>query len=69
MHDNERAKYLDKKNKLIGQVNMIAEARKSFLNNINKIRILTNDLQDELFSDDPCLKLFEMKNINILVDE
>ena len=48
---------------------MIAEARKSFLNNINKIHILTNDLQDELFSDDPCLKLSEMKNINILIDE
>ena len=69
LHDNERAKYLDKKNKLIDQVNMIAEARKSFLNNINKIRILTNDLQDELFSDVPWLKLLEMKKINILVDE
>ena len=48
---------------------MIVEASKAFLNNINKIRTLTNDLQDELFSDDPWLKLFEMNKINALVDE
>ena len=45
--------------KLIDQVNMIVEASKGFLNNINKICTFRNDLQDEIFSNDPRLKLFE----------
>ena len=48
---------------------MIVEASKGFLNNINKKCTFTNDLQDEIFSNDPQLKLFEMNNINVLVDE
>ena len=48
---------------------MIVEASKGFLNNINKKCTFTNDLQDEIFSNDPRLKLFEMNNINVLVDE
>ena len=48
---------------------MIAEASKGFLNNINKIRTLTNDLQDEILSNGPWLKLFEMNKINVLPDE
>ena len=69
--DNEASDNKEKSSvqKLIDQVNMIVEASKAFLNNINKIRTLTNDLQDELFSDDPWLKLFEMNKINALVDE
>ena len=55
--------------KLIDQVNMIVEASKGFLNNIDKIRTFTNDLQGDIFSNDLRLKLFEMNKINVLVDE
>ena len=48
---------------------MIVEASKGFLNNINKIHTFTNDLQDEIFSNDPRVKLIEMKKINALADE
>ena len=55
--------------KLIDQLNMIVEASKCISNNINKIRILIDDLRDEIFSDDPRLKLFELNRINALADE
>ena len=69
--DNEACDNEEKSSdqKLIDQLNMIVEARKGFLNNINKIRTFTSDLQDDIFSNDPRLKLFEMNKINVLVDE
>ena len=41
-------KAYDKINKLTDQVNLIAEVRKGFLNNIKKICILMNELEDEI---------------------
>ena len=53
--DNEPCDNKEKSSdqKLIYQVNKIVETSKGFLNNINKIRTFTNDLQDEIFSNDP----------------
>ena len=48
---------------------MIVEASKCISNNINKIRIIIDDLRDEIFSGDPRLKLFELNRINALTDE
>ena len=69
--DNEPIDNKEKSNnqKLIDQVNMVFEARKGFLNNIDKMSILKDDLQDEIFSDDPQLMLFELNQINKLADE
>ena len=64
---NNKEKFSDLK--LINQVNMIFEARKGFLNNISKMHILIDDLQDETFSDGPQLMLFELNKINALADE
>ena len=65
-YDNERLKYLEKTNKLIDQVNLLAKVRKGFLDNINEIYILMNELQDEIYSDDSWLRLLEINKINAL---
>ena len=69
--DNEACDNEEKSSdqKLTDQLNMIVEASKCMSNNINKIRILIDDLRDEIFSDDPRLKLFELNRINALADE
>ena len=59
----------DNEEKSSDQLNMIVEASKCISNNTNKIHILIDDLQDEIFSDDVRLKLFELNNINALADE
>ena len=48
---------------------MVFEARKGFLNNVDKMSILKDDLQDEIFSDNTQLMLFELNKINKLADE
>ena len=65
-YDNERLKYLEKTNKPIDQVNLLAKVRKGFLDNINEIYILMNELQDEIYSDDSWLRLLEINKINAL---
>ena len=65
--DNNKEKFNNQK--LIDQVNMVFEARKGFLNNIDKMSILKDDLQDEIFSDNTQLMLFELNKINKLADE
>ena len=69
LHNNERAKYLVKTNKLIDQVNLLAKVRKGFLDNINKICILMSELQDEIYADDSWLRLLELNKINALLDK
>ena len=48
---------------------MVFEARKGFLNNVDKMSILKDDLQDEIFSDNTQLMFFELNKINKLADE
>ena len=53
-----------KKNKIVGQVNLIAKIRTDYLENINEISEIMNDLHD-----DPQLRHIELNKINVLTDK
>ena len=66
--NKERSIHMDKTNKLIDQVNLLAKTRNDFSKNVNDICMLMNEFQDEIY-DDSWLRLVELNKINVLIDE
>ena len=69
MYDKERTMCLDKINKQIDHINLLARIRNGFSNNVEEICGLMNEFCDEIYSDDSWLGLAELNKINVLLDE
>ena len=67
--NNERTKHLDKINKLIDHVNLLARIKNDFSTNVNRICVLMNKLHDEIYGDDSWLMLVKLNKINTLLEE
>ena len=70
IEDNkERTRHLDKINKQVDHVNLLARIRNDFSKNVEEICRLMNELHSEIYSDDSWLRLVELNKINMLLDE
>ena len=67
--NKERTRHLDKINKQIDYINLLAKIRNDFSKNVEEIFGLMNELHDEIYSDDSWLRLVELNKINVLLDE
>ena len=67
--NKERTRHLDKINKQVDHVNLLARIRNDFSKNVEEICRLMNELLGEIYSDDSWLRLVELNKINMLLDK
>lgn len=68
-NNSKESIYIEMINSQITQVNMFSTVRNMYAENIGKISCLMEDRGEHEIYDDPWLRLNELQNINVLMDE